>query len=149
DGSTGDVANDHYHRYKEDVKLMKDLAAKAYRFSIAWPRIFPEGTGLPNPKGLDFYNWLVDELVKAGIAPFPTLYHWELPQALQDKGGWGSRDTAKADYTGYMAEKLSDGVGYFFAINEFRNGCASDDVVADDGKARSKIPTASCPFAAI
>ena len=123
DGSTGDVANDHYHRYKEDVKLMKDLGAKAYRFSIAWPRIFPEGVGAPNPKGLDFYNRLVDELVAADIAPFPTLYHWELPQALQDKGGWQSRDTAKAfaDYAGYMTEKLSDRVQHFFTMNEFRS----------------------------
>ena len=120
---TGDVANDHYHRYKEDVALMKDIGAKAYRFSIAWPRIFPEGAGTPNPKGLDFYNRLVDELVKVGIAPFPTLYHWDLPQVLQDKGGWQSRDTAKAfgDYAGYMAEKLSDRVGRFFTINEFRS----------------------------
>lgn len=123
DGSTGDVANDHYHRYKEDVQLMKDIGATAYRFSIAWPRIFPNGTGQPNMKGLDFYNRLVDALVAAGIAPFPTLYHWELPQALQDKnGGWQSRDTAKAfaDYAGYMAEKLSDRVRHFFTINEFR-----------------------------
>ncbi len=102
---------------------MKGIGANAYRFSIAWPRIFPEGTGAPNTKGLDFYNRLVDELVKAGIAPFATLYHWELPQALQDKGGWQSRDTAKAfaDYAGYMAEKLSDRVRYFFTINEFRS----------------------------
>ena len=123
DGSTGDVANDHYHRYKEDVALMKDIGANAYRFSIAWPRIFPQGTGTPNAKGLDFYNRLVDELVAAGIAPFPTLYHWDLPQALQDKGGWQSRDTVKAfaDYAGYMAEKLSDRVHHFFTINEFRS----------------------------
>src|SRR5262245_1488283 len=122
-GDTGDVANDHYHRYKEDVALMKDIGATAYRFSISWPRIFPIGTGEPNPKGLDFYNRLVDELVAAGIAPFPTLYHWDLPQALQDKGGWQNRDTAKAfgDYAAYMAEKLSDRVGRFFTLNEFRN----------------------------
>ncbi|HJR77548.1 MAG TPA: family 1 glycosylhydrolase, partial [Nitrospiraceae bacterium] len=120
---TGDVANDHYHRYKEDVKLMNDLGATAYRFSIAWPRIFPSGTGQPNPKGLDFYNRLVDELVAAGIEPFATLYHWDLPQALQDKGGWQSRDIPKAfgDYAGYMAEKLSDHVRHFFTINEFRS----------------------------
>jgi beta-glucosidase len=120
---TGDFANDHYHRYKEDVALMKSIGANAYRFSISWPRIFPEGTGKPNPKGLDFYNRLVDELVKAGIAPFPTLYHWDLPQALQDKGGWQSRDTAKAfaDYASCMAEKLSDRVKHFFTINEFRS----------------------------
>jgi len=122
-GDTGNVANDHYHRYKEDVALMKDLGATAYRFSISWPRIFPEGTGQPNAKGLDFYNRLVDELVTAGIAPFPTLYHWDLPQALQDKGGWQLRDTANAfaDYAGYMAEKLSDRVHHFFTINEFRS----------------------------
>jgi beta-glucosidase len=123
DGSTGDAANDHYHRYKEDVKLMEDLGATAYRFSISWPRIFPNGTGEPNPKGLDFYNRLVDELVAAGIAPFPTLYHWDLPQALQDKGGWQSRDIPKAfaDCAGYMAETLSDRVKHFFTINEFRS----------------------------
>src|SRR5262245_17091015 len=119
---TGDVANDHYHRYKEDVKIMKDLGANAYRFSISWPRIFPNGTGQPNPKGLDFYNRLVDELKAAGIEPFATLYHWDLPQALQDKGGWQSRDTAKAfgDYSGYVAKNLSDRVQYFFTINEFQ-----------------------------
>src|SRR5262245_21578252 len=119
---TGDVANDHYHRYKEDVALMQSIGANAYRFSIAWPRIFPQGTGTPNPKGLDFYNRLVDQLVAAGIAPFATLYHWDLPQVLQDKGGWQSRDTVKAfsDYAGYMAEKLSDRVKHFFTINEFR-----------------------------
>jgi beta-glucosidase len=117
----GDVANDHYHRYKEDVALMKSIGANAYRFSIAWPRIFPNGTGEPNPKGLDFYSRLVDELVAADIEPFATLYHWDLPQALQDKGGWQSRDTTRAfaDYAGYMAEKLSDRIKHFFTINEF------------------------------
>jgi beta-glucosidase len=120
DGSTGDVANDHYHRYKEDVQLIKDLGAKAYRFSVAWPRVFPNGTGRPNPKGLDFYGRLVDELLAAGIEPFATLYHWDLPQALQDRGGWQSRDTAQAfaDYAGYVAEKLSDRVRHFFTLNE-------------------------------
>jgi beta-glucosidase len=121
DGSTGDVAVDHYHRYKEDVQLMKALGAKSYRFSIAWPRVFPQGTGAPNPKGLDFYNRLVDELLANGIKPFATLYHWDLPQALQDRGGWESRDTAGAfgDYAGYVAEKISDRVKHFFTINEF------------------------------
>ena len=122
-GDTGDVANDHYHRYAEDVALMKSIGATAYRFSIAWPRIFPEGTGQPNPKGLDFYNRLVDALLEAGIAPFATLYHWDLPQTLQDRfGGWQSKDTvhAFADYAGYVAEQLSDRVGSFFTINEFR-----------------------------
>ncbi|HEY6366459.1 MAG TPA: GH1 family beta-glucosidase [Candidatus Binatia bacterium] len=120
---TGDVANDHYHRYKEDVRLMKDMGATAYRFSISWPRIFPNGTGEPNPKGLDFYSRLVDELKAAGIEPFATLYHWDLPQALQDKyAGWQSRDTAQAfgDYAGYVAKNLSDRVRHFFTINEFK-----------------------------
>jgi beta-glucosidase len=119
---TGDVALDDYHRYKEDVQLMKDLGAKTYRFSISWPRIFPEGTGEPNAKGLNFYSRLVDELLANGIEPFATLYHWVLPQALQDRwGGWELPDTAKAfaDYAAYVAEKLSDRIRHFFTINEF------------------------------
>jgi beta-glucosidase len=121
-GDTGDVAIDHYHRYKEDVQVMQGLGANAYRFSISWPRIFPDGTGQPNPKGLDFYSRLVDELKAAGIEPFATLYHWDLPQALQDKyGGWQSADTAKAfgEYAACVARHLSDRVRYFFTINEF------------------------------
>jgi beta-glucosidase len=119
--ATGDVADDHYHHYKEDIQLMKALGVKAYRFSVAWPRVFPQGAGSPNPKGLDFYNRLIDELLANGIAPFATLYHWDLPQALQDKvGGWESRDTASAfaNYAGYVAERLSDRVKQFFTINE-------------------------------
>ncbi|NEU94399.1 GH1 family beta-glucosidase [Bradyrhizobium uaiense] len=121
DGSTGDRANEHYHRYKEDVRLIRDLGAKAYRFSIAWPRVFPDGTGTPNPKGLDFYNRLVDELLANGIEPYATLYHWDLPQALQDRvGGWRSRDTSKAfgDYAGYVAQRLTDRVKNIFTLNE-------------------------------
>jgi beta-glucosidase len=121
DHSTADVANDHYHRYKEDVALIRELGAKAYRFSIAWPRVFPEGTGTPNPKGLDFYDRLLDELLANGIEPFATLYHWDLPLALQDRyGGWRSRDTAKAfaDYAGYVTERISDRVKSIFTINE-------------------------------
>ena len=121
DHGNADVANDHYHLYKEDVRLMKALGAKAYRFSIAWPRVFPEGAGSPNPKGLDFYNRLLDELLPNGIEPFATMYHWDLPEALQDRlGGWVSRDTAKAfaDYAGYVAERLSDRVKHFFTVNE-------------------------------
>jgi beta-glucosidase len=121
DNSNADVASDDYHRYKEDVQLIKALGIKAYRFSIAWPRVFPEGTGSPNPKGLDFYNRLVDELLANGIEPFATLYHWDLPQALQDRfGGWMSRDTSKAfgDYAGYVAERLTDRVKHIFTINE-------------------------------
>jgi beta-glucosidase len=118
----GDVANDHYHRYKEDVALMKSMGATAYRFSVAWPRIFPAGRGEPNSKGLDFYKRLVDELLAAGIEPFVTLYHWDLPQTLQDEyEGWQSVETAKAfaDYAGYVAEQLGDRVEHFFTINEF------------------------------
>ncbi len=121
DGSNADRANDHYHRYKEDVGLIRDLGARAYRFSIAWPRVFPEGSGAANPKGLDFYNRLVDELLKNGIEPYATLYHWDLPQALQDRvGGWQSSDTSKAfgDYAGYVAERLSDRVKNIFTLNE-------------------------------
>jgi beta-glucosidase len=121
DGSNGDVACDHYHRYKDDVRLIRELGCRAYRFSIAWPRLFPDGIGAPNPKGLDFYNRLVDELLANGIEPYATLYHWDLPQALQDRfGGWLSRETAKAfaDYAGYVAEHLSDRVKTIFTMNE-------------------------------
>lgn len=121
DGSTGDVACDHYKRYKGDVQLIKELGCKAYRFSIAWPRLFPAGEGAPNPKGLDFYSRLVDELLANDVVPYATLYHWDLPQALQDRvGGWRSADTAKAfaDYAGYVAEHLSDRVKTIFTINE-------------------------------
>src|SRR5258705_573519 len=120
--ATGDVADDHYHRYKQDVQLTKALGLKSFRFSIAWSRVFPQGAGTPNPKGLDFYNLLVDELLANDIQPFATLYHWDLPQTVQDSGGgWESRDTSKAfgDYAGYVAEHLSDRVKHFFTINEF------------------------------
>ena len=121
-GATGDVADDHYHLYKKDVQLMKSLGVTVYRFSLSWPRVFPTGSGAPNPKGLDFYSALVDELLANGIQPFATLYHWDLPQALQDKvGGWESRDTSQAfaDYAGYVAEHLTDRVKHVFTINEF------------------------------
>jgi beta-glucosidase len=121
-GDTGDVASDHYHRYREDVAMLKTLGARAYRFSVAWPRIFPEGVGEPNAKGLDFYERLVDELLDAGIEPYATLYHWDLPQALQDlHGGWQSMETvnAFAEYAGTVAERLGDRVRRFITINEF------------------------------
>jgi beta-glucosidase len=140
-GDTGDVANDHYHRYKEDVALMKELGVTAYRFSVAWPRIFPEGEGTPNPAGVDFYSRLVDELLGAGIEPFVTLYHWDLPQALHDKyGGWQSQDVPKvfADYAGYTAAQLGDRVKYYFTINEFatfvETGYKGTDVQVGGGK---------------
>jgi beta-glucosidase len=121
DGTNADRANDHYHRYKEDVGLIRELGAKAYRFSIAWPRVFPDGVGAPNPKGFDFYDRLLDELLANGIEPYLTLYHWDLPQALQDRfGGWQSTDTSKAfgDYAGYVAERLTDRVKTIFTLNE-------------------------------
>jgi len=119
-GDTGDVANDHYHLYKSDIQLMKALGLQTYRFSVAWPRVFPNGTGTPNPKGLDFYNRLVDELLRNGIQPYCTLFHWDLPQALEDKGGWQSRDTSEAfaAYAGYVAGHLSDRVKHFMTLNE-------------------------------
>jgi beta-glucosidase len=122
EGATGDIADDHYHLYKEDVALMKALGVSTYRLSIAWPRVFPEGRGTPNPKGLAFYDRLVDELLANGIEPFATLYHWDLPQTLQDRGGWESRDTAEAfaAYAGLVAAKLGDRVTNFFTLNEIR-----------------------------
>lgn len=121
DGSNADRANDHYHRYREDVGLIRDLGVKAYRFSIAWPRVFPEGTGTPNPRGLDFYDRLLDELLGNDIEPYATLYHWDLPQALQDRfGGWQSAETSKAfaDYAAYVSERLTDRVKKIFTVNE-------------------------------
>lgn len=122
DGDTGDVADDYFHRYKEDIRLMKDIGLKTCRFSVAWTRIFPTGTGQPNQQGLDFYRRMTDTLLENGVQPYCTLYHWDLPQALQDKGGWENRDTAKAfaDYAGYTAGKLSDTVKHFMTMNEMR-----------------------------
>lgn len=119
-GANGDIACDHYHLYKEDVALMKALGVSTYRFSIAWPRLFPEGRGTPNPKGLAFYERLVDELLANGIEPFATLYHWDLPQTLQDRGGWESQDTAEAfaAYAGFVASRLGDRIGHFITTNE-------------------------------
>jgi len=121
-GDTGDVADDFYHRYKDDIQLMKELGVKAFRFSVSWTRIFPSGTGAPNPQGIDFYHRLADALLESGIEPFCTLYHWDLPQPLQDKGGWENRGTAEAfaHYAGYTAGKLSDKVKHFMTMNEMR-----------------------------
>jgi beta-glucosidase len=119
-GDTGDVACDHYHRWAEDLDLMAELGAGAYRFSIAWPRIQPDGTGRPHPDGLDFYDRLVDGLTARGIAAVPTLFHWDLPQALEDTGGWLSRDTALrfAEYAGHVADRLGDRVTRWITLNE-------------------------------
>jgi len=119
-GDTGDVACDHYHRWPEDTRLMRELGVGAYRFSIAWPRVLPDGTGAVNPAGLAFYDRLVDALLEAGIRPFATVYHWDLPQALQDRGGWPARDTAHAlgEYAGVLGAALGDRVQDWFTVNE-------------------------------
>ncbi|MEG3145487.1 GH1 family beta-glucosidase [Sphingomonas sp. RT2P30] len=123
-GDNGDVACDSYHRYREDIALLKQLGVRAYRMSIAWSRIFPDGRGTPNQKGVDYYNRVIDALLAADITPYVTLFHWDLPQALP--GGWQSRDTALAfaDYAGFMAGKLSDRVHHFITVNELR--CFTD-----------------------
>jgi beta-glucosidase len=132
DGDTGDVACDHYHRYREDVGILSELGLGAYRFSIAWPRVMPDGTGRVNEAGLDFYDRLIDELLAKSIAPYPTLYHWDLPQALEDAGGWPVRATAEAfaEYATVVAARLGDRVDHLATFNEphivsdhgYRNG---------------------------
>jgi beta-glucosidase len=121
-GDTGDVACDHYHRWREDVALMRELGLGAYRFSVAWSRVIPEGRGAVNSKGLDFYDRLVDELLKVGIEPFVTLYHFDLPQALEDVGGWPERSTAEAfaEYAAVVARRLGDRVRHWVTLNEPR-----------------------------
>ena len=120
-GDTGDIADDSYDLYKEDVRLLHNLGANGYRMSISWSRIFPAGTGQPNPKGMDHYDLVVDELLANGISPYFTLFHWDLPEALP--GGWQSRDTVKAfaDYASYVSRRLSDRVKHFMTTNEFGN----------------------------
>ena len=120
DGSTGDVACDHYHRWREDTALMKELGLKSYRFSISWPRVLPEGRGKSNQAGLDFYSRLVDGLLEVGIKPFITLYHWDLPQSLQEKGGWAERSTAEAfvEFADVVSRRLGDRVKHWITHNE-------------------------------
>jgi beta-glucosidase len=119
-GDTGDVADDFYHSYKADLALARDLGLKTFRFSVAWSRIFPSGTGKPNQQGIDFYRRVTEAMLEAGIEPYCTLYHWDLPQPLQDRGGWENRETAKAfaDYAGFTAGKLQDHVKHFMTTNE-------------------------------
>ena len=119
-GDTGAVACDFYHRYRDDVRLMQELGLDAFRFSIAWPRILPDGRGRVNHAGLDFYDRLVDELLAHGVEPFPTLYHWDLPQALEDRGGWPARDTVEAfvEYASVVASRLGDRVRHWITQNE-------------------------------
>ena len=120
DGSTADLACDHYHRWRKDIELMQWLGLGGYRFSIAWPRILQEGREEVNSAGLDFYEALVDDLLETGIQPFPTLYHWDLPQVLQDDGGWANRDTAEAfvEYCTAVTRRLGDRVHHWVTHNE-------------------------------
>jgi beta-glucosidase len=119
-GDNGDVADDEFHLYRSDIGIMRDLGVKAYQFSLSWPRIFPAGTGAPNPKGWDYYDRVLDALLEAGIEPFCVLYHWDMPEALMSVGGWRSRDVAKAfaDYSAFAAKHLSDRVKNFMTISE-------------------------------
>lgn len=119
-GDTGDVACDHYRLWRQDIALMRELGLGAYRFSLSWSRVLPEGTGRVNGPGLDFYDRLVDGLLEAGITPFPTLFHWDLPQALDERGGWAARDCAQwfADYARVVAARLGDRIGHWATLNE-------------------------------
>ena len=118
-GDTGDVADDSYHLYKEDVRLLKNLGVSVYRMSLSWSRVFPDGTGKPNGKGLDYYKRVIDELHSNGIDPYVTLFHWDLPASFPH--GWQSRDTAKAfgDYAAYIGRELSDRVSHFMTTHEY------------------------------
>lgn len=120
DGSTGDVACDHYHRWRDDIALMRELGLQAYRFSVGWPRVLPDGSGKVNQAGLDFYSRLTDGLLEAGIEPWVTLYHWDLPQTLQDRGGWTARLVAQAfvEYTDAVTRRLGDRVKNWITLNE-------------------------------
>ena len=120
DGSTGDVACDHYHRWPEDVRLMSKLGLTGYRFSVSWPRIQPDGSGPANPAGIAFYDRLIDALAERDISPMLTLFHWDLPQALQDAGGWLNRDTTErfAEYADILGEHFADRVAYWMPVNE-------------------------------
>lgn len=119
-GESGDVACDFYHRYKEDIAIMKQMGVQAYRFSLSWPRILPEGTGRVNPEGVAFYNAVIDELLKNGITPYITMYHWDFPQALQDRGGWLNEQSISwfAEYAAVVSREFSDRVEHFITLNE-------------------------------
>lgn len=119
-GHTGDVACDHYHRFAQDIALMKELGINSYRFSLSWPRIIPNGTGEINQKGIDFYNALIDELIKNGITPIITLFHWDYPYELEKKGGWRNRESSEwfAEYAEVVFKNFSDRVKYFVTLNE-------------------------------
>ena len=140
EGHTGDIACDHYHRFREDVAYMKELGLKGYRFSIDWSRVLPEGTGKVNEQGIDFYNAVIDELLEQGIEPYITLYHWELPYEIYKRGGWMNPEIVEwfGQYARLVAERFSDRVKYFFTLNEpqcfvglgFLQGCHAPGVKA-------------------
>lgn len=134
DASTGDVACDHYHLWAEDIRLMQALELDAYRFSISWSRVQPDGAGALNPQGMAFYDRLVDGLLAAGITPYVTLYHWDLPQALQDRGGWYNRDTAHrlADHAEAMARAFGDRIRHWTTLNEPWTFCWSGHASGED-----------------
>ncbi|MET2831690.1 GH1 family beta-glucosidase [Mesorhizobium shangrilense] len=134
DGSSGDVACDHYHRWKEDIAVLKALGLGAYRFSFAWTRLLPDGRGDANAMGIAFYDRLIDDLLEAGIEPYATLYHWDLPQALQERGGWYSRETAAAfaDYAGLAARSFGDRVKKWTTLNEPWTFCWSGHATGED-----------------
>ena len=138
-GDTGDVADDSYHRYQDDVRLLGSLGVSVYRFSFAWPRIFPDGRGQPNEAGVAYYDRVLDALLNSGIQPYATLFHWDLPQALEDSaGGWQSRITSQAfaDYAGFVAGRFSDRIHNFFTTNEF--SCFTDEGYGSGSKAPGK-----------
>lgn len=120
EGTNGDIAIDHYHRYKEDIKLMAEMGLESYRFSISWPRILPNGVGEVNPKGIEFYNNIINECLKYGIVPFVTLYHWDLPQVLEEKGGWINKETIDAflNYSEVCYKAFGDRVKHWITFNE-------------------------------
>src|SRR5439155_12914974 len=119
-GDTPAVSADFYHRYPEDIALVRELGARVYRFSVAWPRVLPSGTGEVNRRGLDFYDRVVDEMCAAGLKPAPTLYHWDTPVPIEDEGGWLNRDTAFrfAEYAAVVAERLADRAEFWIPLNE-------------------------------
>jgi beta-glucosidase len=143
-GETGDVACDHYHRWPEDLALLAALGVNSYRFSISWPRVLPEGRGSANEQGLDFYDRLVDALLKAGIRPFVTLYHWDLPQALQDQGGWPERSTvsAFAEYAYLVGRRLGDRVRHWITQNEPMISAIYGHLTGENAPGQKNLPAA-------
>ena len=146
--ANGDIACDHYHRFKEDVAVMKEMGLKAYRFSLSWARMLPDGTGRVNQAGLDFYSALVDELLATGIQPCATLYHWDLPLALHHQGGWMNRDIASwfSDYAAIAGRALGDRVKWWMTINEPSVFVVADHFSPSRGSHFGMSPSGWIPF---